>query len=93
MPRTLKLPSVLAVTVSALMTASCASLLPQAAEPPPVRLAIPQTVKDPCPLYTLPSDPTLADLEAGYAIRGEQVVNCDLRRQMAVFVLEAERGE
>lgn len=93
MPRTLKLPLALAVIGCAAMTASCATLFPDRAPPPPVRLAIPQFVKDPCPIYTLPSNPTLADLEAGYAIRGEQIVNCELARQMAVFVIETERGE
>lgn len=88
-----KPPSVLAVIASATMTASCASLFQQAAPPPPVRLAIPEIVTTPCPLHTLPEDASMADLEAGYAIRGEQIVGCELRRQMAVFVLRTERGE
>lgn len=92
MPRMLKLPSVLAVIVSATMASGCASLFQQAA-PPPVRLELPAIVTTPCRLHTLPESPTWADLEAGYAIRGEQLVACELARQTAVFVLQTERGD
>lgn len=51
---------------------------------------MPQTARTPCSLYTLPSDPTLSDLEIGYATRGSQVVECEGRRELAVDVHDRE---
>lgn len=45
---------------------------------------MPTAAEEPCALYTLPPNPTLADLEAGYIIRGGQVINCDAKRRLAV---------
>ena len=45
---------------------------------------MPAAAQAPCPLYTLPPEPTQADLEIGYATRGAQVVGCDGARQLAV---------
>jgi hypothetical protein len=38
----------------------------------------------PCELYRLPQNPTLADLELGYARRGLQLLACDGARRLAV---------
>jgi hypothetical protein len=40
----------------------------------------------------MPEAPTLADLEAGYMVRGGQIANCDGARQLAVDTLTAERA-
>ena len=45
--------------------------------PPPEALA-------PCSLHRLPPSPTLADLEAGYMIRGAQILSCDAARRLAL---------
>lgn len=49
----------------------------------------PQAVA-PCGLYILPAEPTLVDLEVGYATRGAQIVACDAARRLAVETLAAE---
>lgn len=79
----------LALTACALMTASCASFRPSPVAPP--RLTLPTEADKPCSLHVLPDDPTQADLEAGYMIRGEQIALCEARRLLAVDTLKAER--
>lgn len=73
----------------ATMTASCASSPPPPVRPP--RLTLPDAAAQPCPLAVLPANPTQADLDAAYATRGAQIVNCDGARRLAVETLEAER--
>lgn len=43
-------------------------------------------------MAVLPEDPTWADLEAGYVMRGRQLVECELARRLAVETLQAERA-
>ena len=76
--------------VCAAMTASCAASPPISTAAPP-RLTLPEAATRPCALATLPAEPTIADLEAAYAIRGAQVVACDGARRLAVETLLAER--
>ena len=45
-----------------------------------------------CSLATLPAEPTMGDLEAGYVLRGAQIVACDGARRLAVETLIAERA-
>jgi hypothetical protein len=45
---------------------------------------LPQAATRPCPVYRLPANPTQADFEAGYEIRGLQIAECDSRRRLAV---------
>ena len=75
----------------ALMTVSCAGS-PPISTVAPVRLELPETATRPCALVTLPSEPTLGDLEAAYATRGAQVVACDGARRLAGETLLAERA-
>jgi hypothetical protein len=77
--------------VCALMTASCAGSS-RTSPVAPARLILPETASRPCALATLPAEPTLADLEAAYMLRGAQVVACDGARRLAVETLLAERA-
>jgi hypothetical protein len=45
----------------------------------------------PCRLAVLPEAPTRQDLETAYALRGTQLLACDMARRMAVEALMAER--
>ncbi|MDO9609314.1 MAG: hypothetical protein Q7J26_12380 [Brevundimonas sp.] len=40
----------------------------------------------------LPAEPTAADLDAAYVLRGAQIVACDGARRLALEVLLAERA-
>ena len=74
--------SLIALIVFATMTASCASWRPEPALrlPPP----LPEMATRPCPIAILPDQPTWADVEAAYVLRGRQLVECDLARRLAV---------
>ena len=72
------------------MTASCAGSPPISTVAPP-RLTLPPAAIRRCALATLPPEPTMADLEIGYAARGAQIAACDAARQLAVDTLLAER--
>lgn len=55
---------------------------------------MPTTALQPCQLVgRLPTDPTMADLEIGYALRGAEILSCDARRQLAVDVHQAEHQD
>jgi len=45
---------------------------------------------EPGPLAVLPPNPTQGDLDAAYATRGAQIVNCDGARRLAVETQRAE---
>jgi len=77
-----------ALLAFAIMTASCVSSPPPPVRPP--RLALPDAATQPCPLAVLPPNPTQSDLDAAYATRGAQIVNCDAARQLAVDTQRAE---
>ena len=74
----------------AALTASCAgsprilSVAPQ--------IAMPAEARRPCGLYVLPTTPTVADLELGYAQRGAQILACDAARRLAVETHDAEHA-
>jgi hypothetical protein len=53
---------------------------------------MPSEAARPCSLYLLPTKPTQADLEIGYATRGAQIVACDSARRLAVQTHEAEHA-
>ena len=72
----------------AIMTVGCATSLPAPVRPP--RLTLPDAATQPCALAVLPPNPTQADLDAAYATRGAQIVNCDGARQLAVETQRAE---
>ena len=78
-----------ALLAFAIMTASCVSSPPPPVQPP--RLTLPDAAAQPCPLAVLPPNPTQGDLDAAYATRGAQIVNCDGARRLAVETLQAER--
>ena len=71
----------LALLACATPTAACAPFRPAFApqlSPPPLAL-------EPCRLPILPEGPvTLADLEQTYLERGEAILDCDLKRRLAV---------
>ena len=81
----------IALIVCALMIASCAGSPPISRVAPP-RLELPEAARRPCALATLPSEPTRADLEIAYAMRGAQIVSCDGARRLAVNAFDAERA-
>jgi len=80
-----------ALLVCMAMIASCA-VSPRISTVAPPRLALPDATLRPCSLATLPAEPTVGDLEAGYMLRGAQVVACDGARRLAVETLIAERA-
>ena len=84
----LNLFRVSALLAFATMTVSCASSPPPPVPPP--RLTLPDAATQPCPLAVLPPNPTQGDLDAAYATRGAQIVNCDGARRLAVETLDAE---
>lgn len=74
---------------------ACATLMTACAGRAPIlptapRIQMPQAARTPCALYRLPTAPTTADLEVGYATRGAQIVACDAARALAVQTHEAE---
>lgn len=73
----------------ALMTTACAGSASWTAPDP--RLTLPEVATRPCRLPILPSDPTRADLERGYVLRGVALVECDAARRTALDVLTLER--
>ena len=79
-----------ALIVCAAMTASCASWRPAPAPllPPP----LPEMATRPCSIAILPDQPTWADLEAAYVLRGRQLVECDLGRRLAVETITGGRS-
>lgn len=77
--------------VCAVMTANCAGS-PRIWTVAPPRLALPEAASRPCVLAVLPPDPTVADMEAAYMLRGAQIVACDGARRLAVETLKAERA-
>lgn len=86
MPLNLSRASVL--LAFATMTVGCATSLPAPVRPP--RLTLPDAATQPCALAVLPANPTQADLDAAYATRGAQIVNCDGARRLAVETQRAE---
>jgi hypothetical protein len=72
--------------------ALCLSACATTASPPvaPPRLQMPSSATEPCSLYRLPEQPTLADLEVALAARGAALVDCDGRRRLAVETAQAE---
>ncbi len=77
----------IALLVSMLLIAGCATSPPPVAPP---RLKLPDAAAQPCPLAVLPPNPTQGDLDAAYITRGAQVVACDAARQLAVDTRAAE---
>lgn len=54
---------------------------------------MPSTAQQACALHRLPDNPTHADLEVGYAVRGAGIIACDARRALAVDVHAAEHAD
>ena len=71
-------------------TSACAGRPP--AWPAAPRLTRPALAERPCILPRLPSAPTIADLEAGYAARGAEIASCDAARRLAVETHAAEHA-
>lgn len=78
----------IALSACAVWTSSCATSDPQSVRPP--RLAIPAEAQRACALPVLSADPTLGDLDAVYALRGQALAMCDGRRDLAVQTLHEE---
>lgn len=53
---------------------------------------MPAEAARPCGLHVLPTNPTQADLEIGYATRGAQLIACDAARRLAVQTHAAEHA-
>lgn len=55
---------------------------------------MPPTATQPCTLVgRLPAEPTQADLEIGYAVRGAEILACDAKRGLAVEVHQAGQDD
>lgn len=55
---------------------------------------MPATAIETCTLVgRLPADPTQADLEIGFAVRGAEILACDAKRGLAVDVHQAEHED
>lgn len=80
----------IAFAVCASTTANCAASPPISTAAP--RLTLPEVASRPCDMAVLPGAATLADLEAAYVQRGEQLVRCDGARRLAVETLLTERA-
>ena len=77
--------------------AACASMIASCAASPPIstaapRLILPEAASRPCDMAVLPGVATIADLEAAYVQRGEQLVRCDGARRLAVETLLTARA-
>lgn len=72
-----------------MLTASCATSAPPSSAALP-RIELPESVLQPCEIYTLPPEATERDLDFGYVTRGAQIVTCDTAREAAVNVHLAE---
>lgn len=55
------------------------------------KVPLPQAATEVCPVFRLPANPTMADLETGYRIRGLQIAECDARRRLAVDTAIAQQ--
>lgn len=80
------------------LVTACARRAPclEAVTPPPTE-ALPQVesptlAKEPCSLYRLPAGATQADLETGFNLRGLQILECDIKRELAVSAHQLEHG-
>ena len=71
------------LSVCALATSGCATFTPPPVQDLP-KVPLPLAATRACPVYRLPPNPTQADFEAGYEIRGLQIAECDSRRRLAV---------
>lgn len=86
--RTWKSPLIASIGCAAL-TSACATFNPTSAPPP--RIAPPPLAVEPCRLPVLPAGPvTWADLERVYLERGEAIVDCDLKRRLALGALDEQ---
>lgn len=80
----------------ALLTSACAQRGPRlAAVSPPATDALPQVetpaeARQPCEIYRLPARATQADLETGFNLRGLQILECDIKRELAVKAADLE---
>lgn len=74
-----------------LMTACAAGPSNVPTEAPPVRLAIPQFVREPCKVTTV-LNPTVSGLEVRDRARGIDVRECDGKRALAVQALDLEHA-
>ncbi|HBY42997.1 MAG TPA: hypothetical protein DEH03_04810 [Brevundimonas sp.] len=55
---------------------------------------MPATAIEPCILVgRLPAEPTQADLEIGFAVRGAEILACDAKRGLAVDVHRTEHDD
>lgn len=86
-----------ALIACATLTSSCALFAPVSAPVQPIaapQRQMPQTAKEACQLVgRLPANPTLSDLEIGYALRGAEILSCDARRELAVEIHERQNAE
>lgn len=69
------------------MTGFCAS----GPEFAPPLLTLPQEARKTCEASILPPNPTNADLDNGYDVRGAQIAICDGRRDLAVQAFDAQQ--
>lgn len=78
----------LALIACAALTTACVHTPP--VQPHPPRLTLPPD--KPCEVHILPEQPTLGDLEAGYIIRGSQIVTCEAWGRLILENWQAERA-
>lgn len=75
---------------STTLTASCAHSVPRFAPVDPPRRQMPATATASCVLALLPAGASRFDLEQAFNNRGADLVACDVARQLAVDVHQAE---
>ena len=78
----------IALVVCSIMIANCAGSLRTSSDAPQIEM--PAAALRPCTLHRIPDDPTLSDLEIGYAARGEDLIACDAARRLATSTHKAE---
>lgn len=76
-----------------LATTSCANHALQSAPPSdPPQVQVSAKAEEPCLVYTLPTDhrPTEEEKETGYRLRGLNVMECDIKRELGVSAHKLE---
>lgn len=89
-----RLSLLILLLASAPLMSSCAALgwgrvVEQTTAAPP-RLEMPAVAREECPITVVGPNPSLAQLAAGYNIRGVEVLDCNSRRRLAVDVHDEE---
>ena len=82
-----------ALTACVMLTTACARPVPPSAIPRAPQREMPATARQACALPLLPATATWADLEEVVVARGAALIACDVARQLAVDVHDAEHAD